>query len=550
MKKYITLNNFFLLVNGCLILLFFVLVHKNTINIPFYDDFDSIGEFIINFKKSDFFNKISLLFSQYAEHRIVFTRLVALCYVSLFSTINFQALIIIGMLGLIGILHIFYEILPKQNRKPFLFFPIVLLLFNFQYYENLMMAMASLQNNFAPYFIFLFIYFLSFHQNTKYINLIFLFGFLSIFTSGNGLIVVPLGIIYFTIINRNFQKLLVWCAFSGILIFIYFKNYQTPDSSLGGRTSMLTIFSNPVLIFEKIALFMSASFHPIVGEKNIIYLILGVTLLIISLITCVFILKKSKTSFDIFLLLSLLFLLGTCYIVANTRNDMHISRYRIYSSLFLIIFYLAGLTYLPKFKKVLIGGYIIFAIYFSVNTISWYSTLFYQKANLEAGAISYFLNNGKWLGLYPPNTSQFVNEQNASETTNKLLNADLIQLPKELNINKKELLDLIKESEKCDGLEFSNKNFEHYVELKSDNFINNSLNYGMLKSENSIIFVPLVAKFKINLVSSFLQNEPIYNDGFNIIINKFNFKAGNYKFYIYNKTENKTKVCYLTDVNL
>ena len=106
--------------------------------------------------------KISLLFSQHNEHRIVFDRIVFLCHYYLFHEINFKVYIVFGNLGWILTTVMMVRYVQKNFQLPLThLLPIPYLLLSFTHLENMFFAMAAIQNYWFVFFAVAFLMCLS-----------------------------------------------------------------------------------------------------------------------------------------------------------------------------------------------------------------------------------------------------------------------------------------------------------------------------------------------------------------------------------------------------
>ena len=89
------------------IVIFYLILVPNCVNIPIDDDFASLLLFINTFAKTEgFFNKLLLLITQqYSSYKLIFENAIAALYFIVFGKINFIFLEIIGDLFVLLILQ-------------------------------------------------------------------------------------------------------------------------------------------------------------------------------------------------------------------------------------------------------------------------------------------------------------------------------------------------------------------------------------------------------------------------------------------------------------
>jgi len=220
------------------IILYYSVISENALNLPYLDDWDAILKFLVNFTNGSFTNKLSLLFSQQNEHRILSSRILYVFYKSIFGTINFKYLIYIGNAQLIVILSVLTYFLRK-HVVPYFGLPILVLsfcLFDLSNYENADWAMASAQNYGVIMFFILSIFFYSLNKRCS-IYLAVFFQFICAFSSGNG-IMAGLAIILFTLLNKEKTKILVSIVSFVIFSALYFFHYHSVPNQTMGKSAL------------------------------------------------------------------------------------------------------------------------------------------------------------------------------------------------------------------------------------------------------------------------------------------------------------------------
>lgn len=202
------------------ILFFFCIIYTHTDNIPFQDDWvllDSLYQIKVASSFSEF---CKAFFLQVNQHRFGFERIVFIVIDKVFGNENIKAQIILGDCFLLGIAFLLFHFFKKLNLSIIYFTPIPLLLFNLTYFENANWGIAAIQNTPIIFFSFLTVYLLS-----KPFSIPFYFAIatatLTMFTSGNGLSIWPIGLTILVLQNRK-KELLIWSSFAIFLIIFYF----------------------------------------------------------------------------------------------------------------------------------------------------------------------------------------------------------------------------------------------------------------------------------------------------------------------------------------
>lgn len=360
------------------IAVFYLVFQKYAVNIPHWDDFAIRNTLAKMLETDSISEKIQLLFSQHNEHRILLTRLSAWIVFLLQGTLNLKSLMFIGFLALVGILIIFFQVSKKYNSTLPAFVPVSLMLFNVGLFENTFWGMASVQNFGVIFFAFLTFYWLVFSIENQYKNYFYLALFLcviGVFTSSNGVIITLIGC-FILLVQQRKKQLFIWLGSSAIFIFGFFFNFQkSPDNVVK------TDFSD----FKTIIKGLFATFGSVLDSSAIapdkhldLAMALGLFLLIfVCLFAYQVIFKKYKLSLrtnDLFLLACLAFIGITSVgiVVARISYGIDIlltSKYKIYSVLSLIIFYLVALNSLAeKYKNSFIQLAIFVGIIFNFYT--------------------------------------------------------------------------------------------------------------------------------------------------------------------------------------
>lgn len=516
-----------------------------SLNIPYYDDFDSIGSFILNGNDSmteTFFS----VFDQYAEHRIGYTRAISLLYFYVFGELNFQHLIGIGLLGLFGIQMLIYIVIKSINKLSWVMFAISLCLLNFQYWENMMSAMTALQNLSSPFFSFAALFFLSKGPQFRSRIMAYLFVILTIFTSGNGVLLLPIGLIFIVLSNEERRQWYLWLTFSCILLATYFLNYHAPPVIFGGRSSMVDMLRDPLNLGKNFTLFLTAVFHGI-GLPLFYCFVLGAVFVGYMgwfIFQVIFTWKMKHLELNWYFL-AFVFLLGTAFTVALNRGgnleNMLFSRYKIYSTLLIIVIFLSILKVWNYNMSVWV--FTFFAVYFSYQSLPYVSTLYNHFNELKYASKTYYLNNRNWKGIYPPHTTHFTNAENASLVSRKLENSGFYR--SEFGIEKFHLADSIRTN--C--VSFSEKSFTYHAEVRMEGTSINidEFNCIEMQSANNRVLLPI----KINLTPKDLLRKlvgrSIYSNSFWAIIPKSNVDFGNYTLALIQTQKGVSTKCKLMD---
>lgn len=328
--------------------IFYITIFLFVVNIPYWDDYDAILGFTNNYLESNFKNKITLIFSQHNEHRIVFNRIITLLNYYLSGKINFRFLTLIGNISLLGLLIVLFKsFMFSKNKNKFLYFiPAIFMLFQPQYWGTIYFATPSLSNLYILFFAFLSLYFL-----TKRTIKLFLFSLLlaifATFTNGNGILVFFAGLLPL-LYQKRYKEIILWLLAGIGCVFFYFYGYAKPSHH---PSIIASIFITPVQTIIYFFIYIGLCFLDFGFKygKNIYFLpfFLGMLCFLYSIL----LIKTNYCKKNIVIASFLLFLFLTGIVVSLCRSGFNQglpSRYKITSVLFLILSYLSIMEITPQ----------------------------------------------------------------------------------------------------------------------------------------------------------------------------------------------------------
>ena len=234
MSKYISIS-----LSIAILSVFLYTLFTNALNLPSFDDYDATLSFI----KSFYFDNLSLrekiqaLFARHNEHRILFSKVVAATYFSLFREINFAHLVIFQNVFLFTFFGIILFLFKDESQlNPTVFLLITSFLFSFSIWQVSFYYWAGIQH----FVVFLFscssLVLLN-KANNKLWNAAFifaaLFAVLGVLSFGNGFLVLLLGI-FLLFAQKKYSLLIAWTAFSSILLFVTFFVQQSGPGEAHG----------------------------------------------------------------------------------------------------------------------------------------------------------------------------------------------------------------------------------------------------------------------------------------------------------------------------
>ncbi|WP_428657951.1 hypothetical protein [Runella sp.] len=198
-------------------LLAFVL-YKNLLNIPFGDDIYVMDVFNLFKESGSWWEKLSVLFGQHNEHRLVVTRAVALLQYWLMGFIDVRIWSILGNLSLLFMVGLFYQHIGEQKWWIISIAFVIICTAS-----NTLMPMQN-SNLFTVVFGLATLHFVL-KKTPKADFLTFLCTFLSIFSNSGGLalLIIVSGVLFF---QKRYQLLALWLFYSGIIVVGYYWNYE------------------------------------------------------------------------------------------------------------------------------------------------------------------------------------------------------------------------------------------------------------------------------------------------------------------------------------
>ncbi len=524
------------------------IVLKYSTNAPFFDDFFWGFTFLDEYISADSFKeKIRLIFQQHAQHRIAYFRLFIVGHYHLLGTINFKNIAIFANISNLIVFAILVKLLFKHGFLKYLLLPIALVLFQFQYYQNIISSYGF--PNMAVYmWVFLAFYFNSL-MGRKNLIYTLLCAILAAFSNGNGVLAFPI-LLFFLFLQNRFADLKIAGLILGIFLLFYFA--LANDMA----TQPINVLNSANYLIK----FLSAAFFT--GHFKLEFL--ATVLMLICFIGLLlkdiykrFFYNKAIVFDQIWLFITpvLLWILATALSVAVFRAtpEANIPNwYFNYSILFIIcfaIYFINGLknSYLISFIVLGFTSYGISNYYKNLTNIL--PTIHGFHSNLEADIVN-FKQHKKWSFLLTQ--VSYPMYQKFEKLTNKFYDKGIFKLD-EVAPN------LITSSSK------TSLNTKHFMVEES---INNELKVSFLEGkdlpENSFGFIKSAtetyyfgvgkllnnSKKEIIFGKALFDNKPFFVVGktyFDIAIKagEYNFgfvffdKKGNQKWYT---TEQKIKI--------
>jgi hypothetical protein len=145
--KHLTANRALWMVAFLFTTVYFGMVFKSTLNIPWEDDFAVLQSFLVDFiQTDDLFGKFKLLTGGYGPHRLLLTRLVVLIIYAFSGKLSYTAYIVCVNLFMAGIGWVIWKAVRREKGNGMAGMIVATLLFSGQNLLNSTWAMSGLAN--------------------------------------------------------------------------------------------------------------------------------------------------------------------------------------------------------------------------------------------------------------------------------------------------------------------------------------------------------------------------------------------------------------------
>ena len=368
------------------VLIFYVIIWQQAVNVPFQDDYDGLFEPVMTLSHGPY--SLAQVWKVYAtqddERRVIVDRFVAHMQYLATGQLNFRTQILIGSLVLLVVLAVFMAWF-RRSRLPWIWaVPIPFILFNVQYYDALLWSIIPLQQIGVYVWGLLAIWWLSRHIEGLF-WLAILAAVLSLFSDVTGVLLLPVGALVLAV-SHQWRRLGIWILVMGSLVAFYAHGLVVP----GYRPTLSDNLQHPFTIIQlwlsMQGLWADALPHAPLPGRVALTMAMGLIAIGIwgsSLWTSVrayFTNGQRPTGQDLFLYGGLLILLGTFTLFAVGRavegvDAAFIPRYRVLYLLWFILLYLLVLSRLSnKFltNQVASQAFIGLSILFCLNAYFQY----------------------------------------------------------------------------------------------------------------------------------------------------------------------------------
>ena len=211
----------------------FGILYLQAPSVPYQDDYGAILAFAADYEQLPTFGAkvLDIATEQSNEYKLGFEHFIVACELELTRHLNFAFLTALGNLFLLPIAYLLWLTCQEDEiattRRLLQFLPISLVFFALTYWENLDWAMTGLQNTPVILFSLLAIYLLT--STRRYPLLACLAAALAAFSSANGFLLGPLGLLIL-LPRRAYALALAWCVSFAVPLAAYLYHY-TPTAA-------------------------------------------------------------------------------------------------------------------------------------------------------------------------------------------------------------------------------------------------------------------------------------------------------------------------------
>lgn len=350
------------MVLGGLVLLVPVLVYgwvfsRYAINIPKFED-HALKGFLLNLEKAGSLRDwVYEFFRQHNEHRIVYDRFITWLDYSLTGKLNYIHLMVVGNLSLVLLLAVFVRALQKAGAAVWTALPVALLLFNLSQWENMFWAMAALQNFTVVALALATFYELAFQNRVGWLAVGL--AVLATITSGNGLIIWPVGLLLL-FLRQDYGGVMRWLAALAVSFRLYFLYYEKPPGNPVDSGTLLQKMHGWLLFNGAAA--EALPFQDFLRSCTVLgAVLLGITAVLSLRFLWQHLRGRQLSAWQLFFLSTAAFVVGSGLMVALNRVGFGLvtlttSRYKVYSLTLLALLFTYWISQSPPSRRLIRAG--------------------------------------------------------------------------------------------------------------------------------------------------------------------------------------------------
>lgn len=212
------------------VFIYFLVFSQIALNVNYvaFDDILILG-IIPGFEDATWLERWQRLTDPFPEHRLIFSRSLALLSYYVFGKVNLVSLMVIGNLCWAGCAGVFYAVFRRLRLSLWYFVPIVWLWFSIQSFENMFWGVSSLCNFGLLLFAMLAFYFATHRPQQLWVA--WLLALAATYTYGNGIAVFPVLIFLLWVTGRR-RDFFVTVGVTVLVGYVYFLGFPQKTPSL------------------------------------------------------------------------------------------------------------------------------------------------------------------------------------------------------------------------------------------------------------------------------------------------------------------------------
>ncbi|WP_234736573.1 hypothetical protein [Tellurirhabdus bombi] len=361
------------------ILLFAWWTVRYAVNMPYQDDFDAIMGPVAELSKGPgFWKSLHILYVQDDERRIIVARLIAYLIYLVNGIHDHRIQIFVGCLALPGLWLLFAKTIRRLGMAWWAVVPVSLILFQPRYYEAVLWSMLPTQHLSVYFLIFCTLYLVAKPQRWAFIAAI-ITGIIAIGTDSNGSFAWAIGILIL-LYQQRYRALIIWVVSILPFLGLYYYRLEIPAYRPKLTDNLIQL---PGVVIQEFFAFLGMPADPgfkfslklrlLVTTVVGVPLFLGAAYWLLGLLSQYKIIRwpmallipaERVRRFPqpvLFLTGGALILLLTMLAYATARagdgiEDIYISRYKLISSLTLLVLYGLVLAGVPQRLRRYVAG--------------------------------------------------------------------------------------------------------------------------------------------------------------------------------------------------
>ncbi|HNQ12563.1 MAG TPA: hypothetical protein PKH65_04810 [Bacteroidia bacterium] len=389
-------NRFYRTSTFCCIVFYVGVLCFSVSHMPIWDDYGIALDFLCNVHDSNSFSQtLALIYEPHMESRFVVIKLLVYLFYKINGQIVIQPMIWICVPVYISLFYWMMKSTTSAVHNYRYALPVALLLFQFEFYDAIVWGTAAMQYHFVLLFAFLSFRY-AIREKLKAHLFALLFAVLGAFTFGNGLILLPMLLLWYA-----YQRKWFYVASSFLVLLLTFKVYffQHHEASISFDLMLKNAYQYPAYVLT----FIGSCIQPMYNK----WISLSIGCIVLTLFLNLLFKKYHQKNPLLFLFM--VFIVGSALVAAVLRLKVEnfdqalASRYGIFSAVFMVLLFLAyaeyGLISAKRLKHITL---LFLAINLSAGVL-YYPEVIVRKKKLEAFAFAWHnWHSGKTTDLIIP----------------------------------------------------------------------------------------------------------------------------------------------------